>query len=347
MGKKPKTSEQQRASKRLSELWKRDLPELPLFEASYVLISDLHLGDGGGADDFRRNESTLAAALDHYQAAGYVLLLLGDTEELWQFDSGEISARYADSIYRRVRGFHPERLWRVFGNHDFEWGSPADPALPGPPRTHGVPEGIKLTDRDGKPRLLLVHGHQGTHLSDYKSWSSRFWVRMARKVEPFIRKLGLWRNPSIPDSPITKDFERIRYAWAKAERVMLICGHTHRAVFASVPYWERLKKRAAELEAKLRAEGDDPDAERWRRELAEINQRLRDERKKRRDISPLDDAPVPCYFNTGCGLYTGGITCIELDHDQIRLVKWHNTPGRAEPREVLQSEVLSTLIDEL
>jgi UDP-2,3-diacylglucosamine pyrophosphatase LpxH len=346
MGKKQRESAQEYASKRLTELGGRELPELPLRHASYVLISDLHLGNGGGADDFRRNESTLAAALDHYHAGGYRLILLGDTEELWQFDIHEIRAKYDASIYARIQGFAPDRLHRVFGNHDIDWGSPIDPVLPPPSRTLGAPEGIKLTDDRGRPRILLAHGHQGTYLSDYKSWSSRFLVRLGRKVEPLLRKLGLWRNPSIPKTPVTKDFERIRYAWAKTHHVMLICGHSHRAVFASIPYWERLKRRADKLRARLRAKPDDPKADEWRRELGQIDVQLREERKRRRNIGAPDDDPVPCYFNTGCGLFTGGITAIEIANDEIRLVKWHRD-ARPEPRDVLQADSLSALLNKL
>ena len=47
------------------------------------------------------------------------------------------------------------------------------------------------------------------------------------------------------------------------------------------------------------------------------------EESRNRDIDPVDDDPLPCYFNTGCGLYSNGITAIEIDDDNIRLVKWH------------------------
>jgi UDP-2,3-diacylglucosamine pyrophosphatase LpxH len=333
------------AAERLTELWERELPTLPLADVRCVLISDLHLGDGGKADDFRHNESTLALALSHYHAAGHELVLLGDTEELWQFDIPEIRATYDTSIYRQLRTFAPDRLYRVFGNHDFDWGSPIDPALPAA-ATHGVPEGIKLVDRQGRPRILLAHGHQGTYDSDYKSWASRFFVRVGRTFEPLLRTLGLWRNPSIPRSPVTKDFERIRYAWAKAQRVMLICGHSHRAVFAAVPYWERLKRQIEKLRRDLREKPDDPHADEWRRKLAETEDEMREERKRRRNIGAPEEDPLPCYFNTGCGLFTGGITAIEIEDDAIRLVKWYND-GRPEPREVLQEDRLSELLGQL
>ena len=43
-----------------------------------------------------------------------------------------------------------------------------------------------------------------------------------------------------------------------------------------------------------------------------------------RDSDPTEPEgePLPCYFNSGCALYTDGLTTIELEHDTIRLVKW-------------------------
>jgi hypothetical protein len=40
-------------------------------------------------------------------------------------------------------------------------------------------------------------------------------------------------------------------------------------------------------------------------------------------IKPVERAgePLPCYFNTGCALYTDGITAIEISDREIRLVK--------------------------
>ena len=131
-------------------------------------------------------------------------------------------------------------------------------------------------------------------------------------------------------------------------RVMLICGHTHRAIFASEPYAVKLRQREADLEARLRSDPNDEEAAEWLRELRDIRESLNNERRSKRDIPALDDDPAPCYFNTGCGLYTGGITAIELDNDEIRLVKWHSDPKREERRELLRPAArLSALLDRL
>ena len=71
----------------LSALWlNADIETLETAGQKYVLLSDIHLGDGGRADDSRNNEQALVDALRHYAGAGYTLLLLGDIEEFWQFD---------------------------------------------------------------------------------------------------------------------------------------------------------------------------------------------------------------------------------------------------------------------
>jgi len=103
---------------RLDELWEAeeyrtkklslDLPH------AYAIFSDWHLGNGKGADNFRRNKAALVRALRYYKERGFTLILLGDVEELWQFDFDEIRSRYDASIYRRLREFPRQQLHRVF-----------------------------------------------------------------------------------------------------------------------------------------------------------------------------------------------------------------------------------------
>jgi hypothetical protein len=35
-----------------------------------------------------------------------------------------------------------------------------------------------------------------------------------------------------------------------------------------------------------------------------------------------EENPLPCYFNDGCCVHTNGITGVEIDQDEIRLVWW-------------------------
>ena len=61
--------------------------------------------------------------------------------------------------------------------------------------------------------------------------------------------------------------------------------------------------------------------------IENLQREWENEREKGRAIEPVDpgNAPLPCYFNTGCGLYMDGITAIEIEEDVIKLVKWSNT----------------------
>lgn len=76
----------------LDDLWagQGQVLNLETQNQKYVLISDMHMGNGGISDDFRYNEDTVVRALNHYAKKKYKLILLGDIEELWQFSLDEI-----------------------------------------------------------------------------------------------------------------------------------------------------------------------------------------------------------------------------------------------------------------
>ena len=52
--------------------------------AKIIIFSDHHRGLRNGADDFRLSEPAYHAALAYYFNLGHTLILLGDTEELWE-----------------------------------------------------------------------------------------------------------------------------------------------------------------------------------------------------------------------------------------------------------------------
>ena len=148
---------------KLSALWSSSaIPTLPTTGHRYAIFSDLHLGDGGRADDFALNELHLLYALDHYLQEGYEPILLGDTEEFWQFDLPAIVRRYGETVYAALRCFGNERIHRVYGNHDVEWGGFVDPARYHAQQPSLAPEALRLQGPDGRTTLLLVHGHQGS-----------------------------------------------------------------------------------------------------------------------------------------------------------------------------------------
>jgi UDP-2,3-diacylglucosamine pyrophosphatase LpxH len=321
--------------KRLNELWKdQSVKTLPIDRKKYFLVSDLHLGNQEKADDFRKNEQGLIRALDHYFRQGFTLILLGDIEEFWQFDLSDIESKYRKSVYGSMRRFAPNRIVRIYGNHDSEWGVPKDPATD--QRSSASPEAVKLTDSGGRARVLLIHGHQGSTESDKYSWFSRFFVRLYRIVEPLIK---IDKHPSAPKSQVAGDYERIVHGWASKNNVVVICGHTHRAIFASLSYADRLRLDVEALQWKIREhKGDKRKVKALLKDLEKKWDALRREQAKGRGVTPIGSqgAGHGWYYNTGCGLFTDGITGLEIEGGTIRLVKWSRKPKPG--RVVLQPE---------
>lgn len=337
--------------KRLSEIWDdQQVKTLETKNERYAIISDTHMGDGGDADDFHNNQNALLNALTHYLDQGYSLILLGDIEEFWQFDLVDIIKRYEGSVYKAYKSFGDQKINRVFGNHDYEWGGLIDPTRNTPIGNRVADEAIKLRDVDGGVKILLVHGHQGSIDSDKYAWFSRFFVRIYRGIEPVFRWTGLSGHGSATKSQVAKDFERVMYSWAKKNRVLLICGHSHRAIFASKSYGEQLQEKIAELNAYNMRKGIHQTTREGNfQKIEQLQREWEDERDKGRIIEPLEpgDTTVPCYFNSGCGLYSDGITVIEIDEDQIRLVKWSKYSLFGNPRQVFHEGKVSEFIAQI
>jgi UDP-2,3-diacylglucosamine pyrophosphatase LpxH len=313
------------------------IPELKFgnTEDRYVIFSDLHMGNGGQADDIRDNVEILCNALDYYSGS-YSLILLGDIEELWQFDLPDIRREYGSSIYRSIRKFDG-RVFRVFGNHDYDWHVFNAPRANDPAGARSISEAIKLVNEMGETRIFLVHGHQGSLESDKWSFFSRINVYLYRMIEPF---LSFERSRSATKSMVIREYEKIMYSWAVKNRLMLICGHSHRAIFASRSYADRLETELVELQKKiLNSRKDERKVEEYLEELEQARKKLTEEKLKNRDIAPLENGtePKPCYFNSGCGLYSDGLTCIEIEGMTIRLVKWNRDGEGDHARQVFDN----------
>ena len=310
---------------RLDHLWKdRNVKILETKGKKYVLISDLHLGDGKKADNFVHNEKILKTALKEYLADGYELILLGDIEEFWQFDLEKITERYNDSIYKTLRGFGDSHVHRVYGNHDIEWGSLTDPSKSQPIQRVNALEALKMRDVNGNIRIFLVHGHQGSVESDKTSWYSRFFVRLYKPIESVANSLGLLKNPSATKSQVMKDYEKIVYKWAKNNKLIIICGHSHRAIYASRTYTDFLKQEISKLQKEILSNQNDKKLIKNNiKMIRKLSSEMIDEKSKNRNlIFDKSTNKTPCYFNTGSGLFETGVTAIEIEDDEIRLVKW-------------------------
>lgn len=104
---------------RLSESFEGAL-RLPLTDRSkYVLISDCHRGTGTSNDNFLKNQNLYFAALQHYYQMGYTYIELGDGDELWENRSMEQIKETHSNVFWLLTLFREqERLYMLYGNHD-------------------------------------------------------------------------------------------------------------------------------------------------------------------------------------------------------------------------------------
>lgn len=329
--------------KKLNELWND--PKTKTLETKnkkYAIISDLHIGNGSSIDRFKKNEQVTLRALNYYFNNNYSLILLGDIEELWRFRLNEILQKYNNTIYRQIRKFGEARVHRIFGNHDIDWQN-TDPVRNSGEEDHLAREAIKLKDIHGNIKILLIHGHQGTNDADTFSWLSKPVVKWYRYLEPLFY---LQEGAAAPSSKISSSFEKNRYKWARDNSSLLICGHTHRAVFCSKSKIDNLKNEISVLKNRLQNTSSIFKKFKFIRQISDKKLDKHMETLKGRRFDSLGDNPLPCYFNTGCALYHDGITLIEIVHDNIKLVKW-NRHIKERAFDVYENDSISECLNKL
>lgn len=299
--------------------------------ARLIIFSDHHKGKGDEADDFRPSQTSYQKALDYYLEFGYTLVVLGDVEELWEDPPGPVLECYR-SILRKENEFHKQkRYWRFWGNHDDEWRHPARV------RKHlwkffpnlVVHESVLLDFFDaevGLGGILLVHGHQGTLVSDHFGWFTRLLIRYIWR--PIQRLFNIQPNTPATDWRLRYRHDIAMYNWTvDKEKLVLIAGHTHHPIFPSASRLERLtedfksvKDLSVDAEEILQAQAE--------LEFAQAGEK-------------------PSYFNSGCCCFNDGrITGIEIVDGQIRLIRWPDDIGQQVPQ-ILESADLRDVFDQV
>jgi predicted phosphodiesterase len=301
-------------------------PSEPLAPGSrYVVLSDLHMGDGGSGDDLAHNRAILRNALrEWYFARGYTLVLSGDVEELHKFKLAAIRRAWAP-LYAIFDDFAAAgRLRKIVGNHDLALLRTAD-------YPYELVHGLSILY--GARRIFCFHGHQASRFFVKYNYISDFIVR-------YLAKPLHVKNTSISkDSRQRFKAERRIYRASKRLGIVSIAGHTHRPLFESLSKYDSLRWA---MESLLR---EYPDASSERRaEIADIIHIYRGEferlkRKRRhgndgRGLYEDSDYVIPCLFNSGCATGVGGFTVIELDGGSeasrgaaISLVHWAEEAG--------------------
>jgi UDP-2,3-diacylglucosamine pyrophosphatase LpxH len=293
-----------------------------------VVFSDLHRGQRNHADDFRHCERNYARAMEFYFDEGYTLMVLGDSEELWEGWPKKVVKAYKESIALEAK-FHKassDRYIKVWGNHDDLWRhvsrvtkhlAPIFGELP-------IPEALDVTVyRTGEKigRIFFVHGHQGSPGSDKWGGVSRHFVRWVWRPIQRLFKVSL--TTPAKDFEIQGKHDRAMFEWAAARNdLVLIAGHTHNPVFVSRPHVETLERLADDFEKPTVK----PSSRRQIEQKEHIKDQIEWAKKESAKAEPegaVGGRDRPCYFNTGCGSFSNGdVTGIEFVHGEIRLVRW-------------------------
>ena len=218
--------------------------EIPFDDQSrYVFFSDVHRGDDSSADEFAQNQVLLVHALDHYYNAGFTYAEIGDGDELLENKEIEEIKRFNAPIFREMRKFHQAgRLHFLFGNHNILWRETSnierhlqtlfneateelEPLFEG----IQIPEALLLRYTPTGLRLLVVHGHQGDFWNENLWWLGSFALR---RIWRPLQLVGV-SDPTRPSKNKRKQgiIERAIVKWIRQTGIMVICGHTHRAMF--------------------------------------------------------------------------------------------------------------------
>jgi predicted phosphodiesterase len=299
----------------------------------YIVFSDQHKGAKNGSDDFRKAENNYIKALDYYFQQGFHFISLGDSEELWENLIWTVLANNKTTFEAEKMFVAAKRFTKVFGNHDLFWiNDPLSAYYLKKMYGEAVPvyEAVILqTVLEGNnSNIFLTHGHQGDGQSDGNPVSAWFVSRIWAPLQSFLNI-----NPNTPafHKEMKTTHNRFMYEWSKeASNPVLITGHTHQPVFASLTHLERLYKQLIAAEK----ENNHTLVESLKKEI--------DFRRNEYDYVAANYMNMrPFYFNTGCCCYNDGdITGIEIANGVIRLVKWKNNEHHFERKPLEEMRLL-------
>ncbi len=296
----------------LTELYERT-PVQPLKNKdSFVIFSDLHMGNGSRTDDFEPNSELFIRVLrDHYLPSPFRLVLNGDVEELQRFSLESIMRRWS-RVYELFEEFEGQgRLERLMGNHDMHLRSVKNP-------TFTIKEALRF-DYHGEG-VFVFHGHQTSRAFEHHNDWFGFVLKFV--ADPLhIKSYEVAHNSE-------KRFrvEKRVYKFASAQKVLSIIGHTHRPLFESMSKIDSLKFEIERLCRKYPKTSQKKRPAIERRIQAFKGELLKAQRDSNGSASKAslyrENLVVPCMFNSGCVLGKRGMTALEIDRGQMRLVHW-------------------------
>lgn len=277
-------------------------PVLPLEQGNkYVIFSDCHRGIGNANDNFSKNQTLYIAALKYYLKQDFTYIEAGDGDELWEnHDMSKIIEANSDVFYLHSIFHRLGRLHLLYGNHDI------------------VKKNCSFTTRycstypccccnhphlESKPLLPDIKIQEGIILENKTQENvPKIYITHGHQAELF--NSAFW--------PLARFL--VRYLWKPLESIGIV-NPTSAA-------YNHVKKK--------KSEG------RLHNFAAQNNILLLAGHTHRAYLSEAD----PYYANSGSCVQPYSITCLEIEHLQISLVKW-NLTADADMRLYVAREVLS------
>lgn len=125
-------------------------------ERDIIIVSDLHIGDGGPRDNFAADGKAdkFNRFLDYVTAEGTELFILGDLFEFWQANIGRVLMRHMDLIERLAE---LQAMYMV-GNHDADFEDLIGTGLLAHPFFERMTGPFERTI--ARRRFKFMHGHE-------------------------------------------------------------------------------------------------------------------------------------------------------------------------------------------
>ncbi len=277
-----------------------------------IIFSDLHMGNGGPADDFLKNSGLFQYVLEHYYLKRrFHLILNGDVEELQKFNLKAVLQRW-QSVYTLFRGFdRKKRLFKLLGNHDdgLQFYIPV--------RDHfKLYEALRLEYKH--KHLFVFHGHQASIVYEKFNNIIRFFLKV------FANPLHIKNYSVAGDNRKKNRLEKRVYGFARSNKIISLIGHTHRPLFESLSKLEAYRQKIDELCREYPRQSSKARAE-TKNVLDTLKNELENMAITKENYIPSiydQHLVVPCVFNSGCVIGKRGITGIELTGGEIALVHW-------------------------
>jgi UDP-2,3-diacylglucosamine pyrophosphatase LpxH len=245
-------SEKKLAEKRLTQAYNNAKIEYFDNNSKYIFFSDCHRGEATPTDEFAKNQNIFLFALEYYYKNGYTYVEVGDGDELWEHCNFKHIRLAHDEVYSLLKEFFDSnRLIMLYGNHNIclkyrnfveknyykfydDYNGEEVELFPGITPY----EAVVFKHRNTGQEILTVHGHQGDRMND-RFW--RFNMLTVRYFWRFLHSVG-FINPASPVRSAEKihKIERIYSNWIEKNKIMIICGHTHRPHFPKpkeLPYF--------------------------------------------------------------------------------------------------------------